>query len=65
MTVDTLDNLGLAIGRKLTNREWVMIITENFKVSNSLAKDMYHAMLYVKKIKGEDNGNKYKVEGEE
>lgn len=51
MTADTYDNLSDAIGRKLTNKELTMIIAENFDVSNSVAKDMIHAMISVMRIK--------------
>lgn len=51
MTLDTLDDLRDSVGRKLTNKEWVKIIAENFNVSNSVAKDMLHAMYSVYKIK--------------
>ena len=51
MTYETYDDLSLALGRRLTNQEWVKLIAENFEVSNSVAKDMLHAMIYCKKMK--------------
>lgn len=51
MTADTYDNLKGTVGRKLTNSEWVDLISENFKVSKSTAKEMLHNMLNSPKYK--------------
>lgn len=51
MTYDTYDNLQSALGRKLTNTEWVDLISENFGVSRSVAKEMLHCMLSAPKYK--------------
>lgn len=51
MTIETHDDLSMAIGRDLTNQEWIKIIAEGFHVSNSVAKEMLHAMYEVKKYK--------------
>lgn len=45
MTIGTLANLSVAVGRELTNQEWVDLISENFGTSKTVAKDAYHAML--------------------
>ncbi len=44
MTAETYDNLSAAVGRKLTNREWIDLIAENFEVSRTVAKEMLHGM---------------------
>ena len=36
---------------KLTNKEWVNLISENFGVSRSVAKEMLHNMLNTPKYK--------------
>lgn len=51
MTQDTYDDLSLAIGRKLTNQEWIKIIAENYEISNNTAKDMLSAALRIKNRK--------------
>lgn len=51
MTYDTYDNLQSALGRKLTNTEWVDLISENFGVSRSVAKEMLHCMLSAPKYR--------------
>jgi len=35
----------------MDNKEWVMLIAKEFNVSNSIAKQMLHAMYECKKIK--------------
>ena len=45
MTYDTYDNLQNSLGRKLTNTEWINLISENFEVSRSTAKEMLYCML--------------------
>lgn len=35
----------------MTNREWMLLIAKEFNVSNSVAKEMLHAMMEVKKVK--------------
>lgn len=51
MTIDTLANLSVAVGRELTNQEWVDLISENFGTSKKVSKDAYHAMLVTLGIK--------------
>ena len=51
MTYETYDNLENALGRKLTNTEWVDLISENFGVSRSVAKEMLHCMLFTPKYR--------------
>ena len=51
MTYETYDNLSSALSRKLTNKEWIDLISENFGVSRSVAKEMLHSMLNTPKYK--------------
>lgn len=51
MTIDTYDELKSYIGKPLPNRIWIDIISESFKVSRSVAKEMLHAMYVTKEIK--------------
>lgn len=51
MTYETYDNLENALGRKLTNTEWVDLISENFGVSRSAAKEMLYCMLSAPKYR--------------
>lgn len=51
MTYETYDDLSLFAGKKMSNRMWVELISEEFNVSHSVAKDMLHAMIVTKDIK--------------
>lgn len=61
MTHETYDNLSSALGRKLTNKEWIDLISENFGVSRSVAKEMLHNMLNTPKYKYREVKNEHCV----
>lgn len=51
MTIDTYENLKEYVGKPLSNRMWVDLISESFMVSRSVAKEMLHSMYVTKEMK--------------
>lgn len=51
MTFETYDNLKQFIGKPISNRVWIDLISESFKVSRSVAKEMLHSMYKTKEIR--------------
>lgn len=51
MTFETYDNLKQFIGKPISNKIWIDLISESFHVSRSCAKEMLHSMYATKELK--------------